>query len=516
MIVARHTASPIALAFFLAAGCASAPSEPVISAQDRAKAVNDNIRISLGGNALGAPMSGTRSSAAQAEETAARRAAQRRAALAARKEQDETYAKRADDASFVNIYKTDDRNDSMKMYLYGRALGKVQQLAEAAAQFEAAAAADARNPWPHEGLGVCHFLQKQYDRAIARLKKSTEIDPEIAEGYFGLARALQAAGRIDEAVSAAESCVRCDEDAARGPLLLAEIRTQKNQVDKAIAALKPAVEKSPDDITLRLALADAYGKNGNTLEAAQQLDAALTKGQLPPDRLLTVAGLYRRAERFAKAQEILEKLVKEAPDEFWKARSREDIEKLVETVKQEKALGHRIEYTVDELLRMFKSHPDAERRRFAADMLRQFPFPEIDQAYVGALQDAAGDIRVIAVTEVAKRAKEMAVKALAVMSRGDRDERVRAAACSALGDIDVKESHEALLIALQDPIGHVRAASNRALEKLTGRILIPGGVESIDDAGRRDAQERWKAVLLERKPKTSEAPTDQIPPPPAR
>lgn len=498
---------------FFACGCSSAPAEPNVSARDRAKVANDHVRVAMGSHSNAIPLTGAQSSAALAEESAARRAANRRAVLAARKDQDRAYESRSDDETFVNNYKTSDRNDSVKLYLYGRALGKIQKLKEAELEFDASAAADAKNPWPLEGLGVCYYLQKQYDRSIARLKKAVEVDPEIAEGYFGLSRALQSANRVDEAVAAAESCIRCDEDPVRGPLLLSELRMQRNEIDKAIAALKPAVERAPEETLLRLALAEAYGKNGNPIEAATQLDLAIKKEKLPPERILVIVKLYRRAERFDRALELLEKLAKEAPVEFWKKHPKEEFEQMMGTVKEEQRLGHQIEYNLDELVKMLRSHPDAERRKFAAGMLRSFPVPEIDQAFIQALQDVSADIRIIAVTEVGRRARELSVKALSVLSRGDRDDRVRAAACTALGLIDVKESHAALAGALDDDIGHVRAAANRALEKLTGRILLPLGVENLDKPGRKDAQDRWKAILVERKEKAAESPDDQIPAP---
>ncbi|MFN0208057.1 MAG: HEAT repeat domain-containing protein [Planctomycetota bacterium] len=505
----------VATAVF-AAGCSSAQTEPNVSARDRAKVANDHVRISIGTNSGAGPLTGAQSSAALAEESAARRSANRRAVLAARKDQDRAFNARANDELFVNLYKTDDRNDSIKLYLYGRALGKLQKLSDAMLQFDAAAAGDAKNPWPHEGLGVCYYLQKQYDRAIAKFRKAVEIDPEIAEGYFGLSRALQAANRLDGAdgaISAAESCIRCDEDPVRGPLLLSELRMQRNEIEKAIAALKPAVERAPEETILRFALAEAYGKNGNAIDAAAQLEVARKKGNLPPDQLLKAVKLYRRAEHFDRAIELLERLMKEAPAEFWKTNPREEIEQLMATVQEEKKLGHQIEYNLGELVTMLKSHPDAERRKFAAGMIKSFPMPEIDQAFVQALQDASADIRMIAVSEVGRRAKELSVKALSVLSRGDRDDRVRAAACGALGLIDVKESHAALAGALDDDAGHVRAAANRALELLTGRILLPTGAENLDKAGRKDAQEKWKAVLLERKPKASGGEDEQIPAP---
>lgn len=486
----------------LAASCAAGGSQEAVTARDRARVANESSRMALGTtNVVGASLTGAQSSVAVAEESAARRQALRRAVSRARRDQDAAFAKRADDASFVEFYKTDDRNDSVKLYLYGRALGKINKIDDAQTQFQAAAAADDRNPWPHEGLGICFYLTKKYDLSVVRLKRAVELDPDLAEGYFGLARAMQASGRMDEAVQAAESCIRCDEDPVRGPLLLADLRIARNDIEKAIAVLKPAVEKTPDDMTLRLALADAYGKAGKTSDAAAQLDAAIAKGNLPAERLFTVSALYRRADRFDRAIELLERLIREAPAEYWKTHAREDIDKILETVRDEKALGHRIEYTIDELCKMLTSHPDGERRKFAADMLKQFPFAEVDQAFIKALHDALPEVRVRAVPEIARRTRELSLRALVVIAAKDRDENVRAAACTALATLDYKESTDALVGALADPAAGVRVAANKSLEVITKTILLPLGVEKLDAAGMQDAQSRWKTQLLEHKTK---------------
>ena len=80
----------------------------------------------------------------------------RRAVGRARTEQDEAYDKRSDDQAFIDAYKTNDRNDAVKLYLLGRAFGKLERIKEADLEFQAAALADPNNPWPYEGLGICY------------------------------------------------------------------------------------------------------------------------------------------------------------------------------------------------------------------------------------------------------------------------------------------------------------------------------------------------------------------------
>ncbi|MBI3821014.1 MAG: tetratricopeptide repeat protein [Planctomycetes bacterium] len=504
-------AGAIAICF---AACASGPDSSTITARDRAKAQLENANISVGtSNNVGSPLTGSKSSVAVAEENAARQQKMRNEVLRLRREQDAVYEKRADNATFVESYKTTDRNDSNKLYLYGRALGKCEQVEAAELEFRAAAAADERNPWPHEGLGICYHKLSQFDRAIASLKKAVEIDPQLAEAYLMLAQALESARRMDEAVQAAESCIKCDSDAARGPILLARLRNARNEFDKTIAALVPAVEKAPENESLRFLLAEAYVRVGKTEEAVAQLDAAKQKVKFTIDRLFDVADYYRKAERFDRSIEFLERLLKEAPDGYWKTHSRDDINATLEEVRMEQKIGHRTKYTVEELCNMLVAHPDITKRRMAADALRQFPFPAIDQVYVQALHDAVPEIRMVAVVEVARRAKELSLKALAVLSAKDHDEGVRAIACAMLATLDFKESQIALVGAIGDDSPRVRVAANKGLESMTGRIVLPLGVESTNEEQRKTAQEEWRNYLSERKTKVATAAMNEVAPP---
>lgn len=511
----RTTAGPLPPALFssiailsIAAGCSSGPTTPVVSPADRARILNEST---LGGFSVSA--SGPQSSVALAEESAGKRLAHRRAVLKARDEQDKAFTNRTDDASFVEFYKTNDRDDSIKLYLYGRALGMVKQMEAAKLQFNAAAAADAKNPWPNEGLGVFHYQNKQYDQAIVHFKKASETDPDLAESYFGLSRTFQAMGRMPEAITAAESCIRCDEDPVRGPLLLVDLRFARNELDKAIAVLKTAIEKTPNNITLRLSLAEAYSKVGKYTEAAAEIDAAVANGKLPPDRLYRVAILYERAERFDRAIELMERLMKEAPADYWKSHSREDFDKIISTLREEQKLGHRLEYTAAELCTMVINHPDAGRRKQAAELLSTIPAVEADQTFIKALHDASAEVRMIAVIEVVKRTRELSVKAIAVIAARDRDEGVRATACVALAALDYKESLDALVGAITDPSQRVRVSANKSLEFLSGKILFPLGVDQMNDKEAKDAQVKWQQFLSERKTKFAPNTGDELAPP---
>jgi tetratricopeptide (TPR) repeat protein len=475
------------------------PATPQVSARDRAIAASESSKAALQNSGGTGPVSGNATSLGQAQETAANRSRMRRAVLAARKEQDETFEHRADDESFVNLYKTDDRNDSVKLYLFGRALGKLNKIDDAAIEFEASALADPKNPWPYEGLGICYFMNKAPDRAIAQLKKSIDVDPDLSESRFMLARALESVGRDEEAITEAELVSRHDEDSARGPLLVAELHMKRNQPEKACAALAPAVQKSPDHLQLRLAYADALARNGAPEDASAQLDAAIAKSKIPPDRMMRYAKLYERADRFDRALELVQRMLDEAPPEYWRSTDRNEVESYKKVLEREKQLGYRTEYSVGEFLQMLARHPDVKKRQMAFEALRRFPFPEVDAALVNALKDSSWQIRALVIPEIEKRAGEGASAVFCQIARFDADSRVKATACRSLASMDNENAEKALVDRLCDAEPMVREAASAALETMTGRILCPGGIESLDDAGRKELQASWQRLLQERR-----------------
>jgi len=80
-------------------------------------------------------------------------------------------------------------------------LGKYQ---EAIAEAEKAFALDPLSPLCGSTTGLRYYYARQYDRSIDILKKTLEMDPRFAPGYWMLSLPLAAAGRIDEAITAVD------------------------------------------------------------------------------------------------------------------------------------------------------------------------------------------------------------------------------------------------------------------------------------------------------------------------
>lgn len=492
---------PILALVLGATSCRSDPKAQPPTKADLALAANESSRLVLGTAGPGVPVTAPGASAAQTEESAARRAATRRSVLAARRDQDEAFARRSDDASFLGVYEVKNRKDVVELYLRGRAYALLDRLREAMTEFEAAVAADANHPFPRLGLAGCFAKREEHDRAIVELQRCIRLDPDLAEAHWSLARSYNSLNRLEEAIASAETCARVDDDPARSAELLCELWRRRNLPEKAIEVLREAIQRKPSDVLLRLKLADALEKSGKPDAAAKELDELAEKATLPVEQLLAYASVYRSAERFEKAVELLEKLLKEAPESYWKLQPRADIERLLEVVREEKRAGRRRSYPPRELVNILSTHSDPERRLFAARELVQWDGRDVLNAYVKALQDRSAAVRAIALTEVASRAADAgADRVIAQLASDDPDPIVRIAACTALGKGAWAASEAALLKALLDKDAKVRGAANRALEVYCGgRILYPNGLDDATIEEAQAARVAWEKALIERK-----------------
>lgn len=93
----------------------------------------------------------------------------------------------------------------------GLAYGRLQRFAEARRAFDAAIAMDARRPEAWIERGGLAFLEKDYPRAVADLRRARRLAPEDGDVRHLLASSLHLAGRPDEALALWNS--------AREPLL---------------------------------------------------------------------------------------------------------------------------------------------------------------------------------------------------------------------------------------------------------------------------------------------------------
>jgi len=123
-------------------------------------------------------------------------------------------------------------------------------------------------PPGHLALGYVYLWQKQYEQAMAELERATTLDPNLADGYAGLAEVLSCVGRREEAVGMGEQALRRKPFAA--DLHLDFVGTAfdlTGRPEEAIAPLKRFLTRYPNFLGAHLTLAAVYSELGKEAEA---------------------------------------------------------------------------------------------------------------------------------------------------------------------------------------------------------------------------------------------------------
>ena len=123
-------------------------------------------------------------------------------------------------------------------------------------------------PGGHTTLGYVYLAQKQYELAIAEMKRAIALDPNFAWGYTALAEVLGWMGRPEETLQMVEQALRhkpltVDENLSSigGAYLLA------GRPAEAIAPLKQYISRYPHILGAHLGLVSAYSQLGQVAEA---------------------------------------------------------------------------------------------------------------------------------------------------------------------------------------------------------------------------------------------------------
>ncbi len=202
----------------------------------------------------------------------------------------------------------------------------------------------------HLHLALAHLAADMPDEALRSVGKCLELEPgssaaRLAEARIQLARhqprlALKALDAHDHyhperretpqvMMLRARALVRTSGDAlsrsllenlaarfpddARAHRMLAGLCIKQDQLDRAIVHLRQVVRLEPSDTASRSTLATLLGRHQP--EAAAELLRSDPTANDPPDRRLTAARLYTRAERYREAEELYAPLLTERRDE---------------------------------------------------------------------------------------------------------------------------------------------------------------------------------------------------------
>ncbi len=159
--------------------------------------------------------------------------------------------------------------------------------------------------------GVALFRMNQRESAIAALSRAVELAPENAAASWGLAEALQAAGRTAEAERRLEVLLDGRPDDAVGLLMLARLRLEASDPAGALELARRALSVDPQVAGGRALLAAlAYGQGDFAAVNETLLPARLSAGRQGAEadpacllaRSLYAAGRNRDLARLPMAQ----------------------------------------------------------------------------------------------------------------------------------------------------------------------------------------------------------------------
>ncbi len=117
-------------------------------------------------------------------------------------------------------------------------------------------------------VGKIYLWEKQYDLAIAELKKITVLNPNYADGIAGLGEALHFAGNPDEAITMYKKAIRLN---PIPPVWyfhgLGSAYFLTGQYGRAIAALQRVLNRNPNFWPAHIYLAASYSEINETEKA---------------------------------------------------------------------------------------------------------------------------------------------------------------------------------------------------------------------------------------------------------
>ena len=127
---------------------------------------------------------------------------------------------------------------------------------------------DDEDPYVHAWFAVALLWHREFDKALAEVKRSLALAPSLAEGHLAIAHILICSGSAAAAIDAIDAYMRLDPIYSDLMLyFLAEARISLGQFDEAVAALKQRLERNPNSETSYALLASCYGHLGRIAES---------------------------------------------------------------------------------------------------------------------------------------------------------------------------------------------------------------------------------------------------------
>jgi Tfp pilus assembly protein PilF len=163
----------------------------------------------------------------------------------------------------------------------------------------------------HLLMGMAHLNRKDYQSAVPEFARAIELNPELPSAHALYGRALLGAGDREKAMRAYRTALEQQPANFDANLQLGTLYRLDSKPDLAMTYLKRAEAIRPDDLGLRHALANTYLSLGNADKARELLEQVVKEAPEFVDGHVLLATTYyrlRRKEDGDRERALIEKL----------------------------------------------------------------------------------------------------------------------------------------------------------------------------------------------------------------
>lgn len=195
----------------------------------------------------------------------------------------------------------------------GKTLAKKGEYTEARRHLESALRLYPNFAEAHNNLGNVLAAHGDLKRAETHYKRAIAIDPEDAEAYNNLGVAFFRQHRLDAALAQFQTAMQLDPGIADYRTNYTAATARKAELAKNIKAQIERVAGDPDNGLLRLQLAGLYRKAGRFAQAAAECESVLAQDPENVPAWMRLADSYRDMNAYEKAIAALKKAVRIDP-----------------------------------------------------------------------------------------------------------------------------------------------------------------------------------------------------------
>ncbi|MEM0914500.1 MAG: tetratricopeptide repeat protein [Planctomycetota bacterium] len=165
----------------------------------------------------------------------------------------------------------------------------------------------------HLGIGDIYRQNDDYESAEIAYADATVTDPNNLDAHYYLGLMRQLLGKVDQAVTSYLRALLIDPDAFTVRRDLAAAYLQLGEPGQALEHAVRATELDPDSQPAWTNLAAAYALLGNHAAAVDAYRQAAELGELADQVLLGLADAHIKLNNLARAQNVLESLIRRSP-----------------------------------------------------------------------------------------------------------------------------------------------------------------------------------------------------------